>query len=120
MCNFKSKNKTDYRRHCASRKHKNTEHKIPPLNHHKITVKRIHHVCHYCDDKFSRLDSLKRHEGRCAAKKILDAEIIIKKNNKKIQALKKEYEEKLQEKDKKIMWYEEKLHYYRQIITQKP
>lgn len=66
------------------------------------------HFCHYCDFPFSRADSLKRHEAKCAEKRIKsmssDAEI-------------DKYKREIKFKDTELIHYRQELEYYKNILN---
>lgn len=125
-CNFETKNKTDYKRHCSTTKHrkrwKNFE-EAPPINHtqpthksHKVkhkkkfvSVEKSVSVCPFCGDEFSRKDSLKRHKVSCSQKKLQEKEEIIKSNQRTMRKLNRDHK-------KTVTKYEDELHYFKQIL----
>jgi hypothetical protein len=136
-CGFTSKNKTDYTRHCLSIKHKYnaiSDDLVPPKNHRKPTDKRAVgndiYSCEFCGSKYTRLDSLKRHQTKCSFWKLSEKEKIIKikekiikdKNkmltskDKTIQNKEKAIRKQTRDHKKEILKYQEELHYFKQIL----
>lgn len=130
ICNYKTKDRSNYSRHQKSKKHLkkiqanlipsdkppindknlNTSHKPVPINDKSISTHRsIEHICSHCGGRYTRYDNLKRHEGKCVAKRLQDKDNALRHKNKENEILKQRLEETTKQKD-------EYHNYYKQLL----
>ena len=93
-CSYNTKNISNYKRHMCSQRHISNSKKIESFD----TCKS---KCEYCNEIFSRQDSLKRHKKTCYTGVIKQKEEIIKNNFEHI----KSQEEELLKKNDEIKYY---------------
>lgn len=137
-CNYNTKNKSDYQKHCKTQKHISKEiiSRSGPQQIHNIPTtstasdrddfadpKGRTTICPFCGDLYSRRDSLKRHQATCSRKFVFDEQKKFKLELKKKDGEIEKRDEKLKQKNKEIRRknkelakYEDELHYFRQIL----
>lgn len=122
-CNYSTKDRSNYNKHKKSKKHlkklkaksnpsdnppiieKNIDTSYKPVSIDTNTSSRPHaadHICPHCGVRYTRLDNLKRHEGKCVSKKLQDKDIELK-------SLKQKLDETTKQKD-------EYHNYYKQLL----
>ena len=114
VCNYSTKRMSDYIKHLKTMKHKfnhaTFDHSSPKiLRKPSDTAAQIHPVreperinasflCPYCSCEYSRLDNLKRHEGKCSKR-------IINEKNKE-----------LERQSERLLKCEQELHFFKQLF----
>lgn len=92
-CSFKSNGKSDYTRHCKTKKHEKNDSKKESVNSKKESVdskkesnKRIY-ACEYCNKKLNKSCNLSRHYKSCANKLIYEKEKILLSEKEELEQL---------------------------------
>jgi hypothetical protein len=113
-CCYVTKDKRNYFKHCKTKRHANNKTRMGHL-HRKSTdnwslekdisidkkdnsEKPVALLCDYCNTRYGRVDSLKRHQKRCSHKQLTEKSSII------------------EQKDKTINQKDDEIHYLRQIL----
>lgn len=150
-CNYTTKDKWNFIKHKKTKKHlrnlatfqsrtfstnnppiieQNFKKKIDTYNKHESVNGKhtrepytIAHICPYCGTRYSRSDSLKRHEARCVVKKLQDKDNeneMLKRLLEEKDKIVKEKDKMVKEKDKTIeettKQKEEYRNYYKQLL----
>ena len=104
FCSYETKNISNYKRHINSKRH---QYKIALNSKNNIiyTYSNGTNKCEYCNEVFSRTDSLRRHRKSCTSHLIKQKEEIIKNTIEQI----KSQEEGLVKKNEEIKYYKQLL-----------
>jgi hypothetical protein len=111
-CNYFTKNKTDYNKHCKTKKH-NSKNKISTILHKKTqksTDFKPTHICGFCNKIYTRTDSLKRHQIKCKKKNNIISSQILEEKLKHELETKEIYKEELEH-------YKRELDYYKNMLN---
>lgn len=97
-CNYITKNKSNYNRHCDSKKHinKNT------------------HKCSYCDEIFTKLDEFGKHEKDCIERTLRNKNFEISIKEKEIELKNSQIDRR----DDRIKYCENDIGYFKELLLQ--